>query len=274
MVRGIAVLSIASILVIGEVMSWLNTASQILGIGSAAKDLFGGGNESSWDNQKGAMFFQADLQREFAKHGVRWRVEDAAAAGLHPLAALGMQPVQGGGIPVMAEPSSRGRSHSEAAATMAALASAEAQVDKDRAMADYYRSIAEKARREPSVKEFPEQTVKINPVDPIRHVDWVKLEADPVMASSSVFPGTTAGIDHPGMRQFTFPGGFKALLPATQGGGVPEEIDVSMLPIVIGANVNRYGAKWPLDLLEYMVTGGRPEELSEGGKKLRRLFRQ
>ncbi len=32
----------------------------------------------------------ADLQREFAKNGIRWRVQDAKAAGLHPLAALGM----------------------------------------------------------------------------------------------------------------------------------------------------------------------------------------
>lgn len=31
----------------------------------------------------------AALQREFAQHGVRWKVEDAVAAGLHPLAALG-----------------------------------------------------------------------------------------------------------------------------------------------------------------------------------------
>lgn len=29
------------------------------------------------------------MQSEFAKHGVRWRVEDAKAAGLHPLYALG-----------------------------------------------------------------------------------------------------------------------------------------------------------------------------------------
>lgn len=29
------------------------------------------------------------LQREFAQHGIRWRVEDAKAAGLHPLFALG-----------------------------------------------------------------------------------------------------------------------------------------------------------------------------------------
>lgn len=31
----------------------------------------------------------ADLQREFAQHGIRWRVEDAKAAGIHPLYALG-----------------------------------------------------------------------------------------------------------------------------------------------------------------------------------------
>jgi len=31
----------------------------------------------------------ADLQREFAQQGIRWRVEDAKAAGIHPLYALG-----------------------------------------------------------------------------------------------------------------------------------------------------------------------------------------
>lgn len=32
---------------------------------------------------------QEYAQREFAKHGIRWKVADAKAAGLHPLAALG-----------------------------------------------------------------------------------------------------------------------------------------------------------------------------------------
>lgn len=31
------------------------------------------------------------LQREFAQNGIRWKVEDAKAAGIHPLAALGAQ---------------------------------------------------------------------------------------------------------------------------------------------------------------------------------------
>lgn len=38
------------------------------------------------------------LQREFAQNGIRWRVEDAKAAGLHPLAALGAAGASG---PVM-----------------------------------------------------------------------------------------------------------------------------------------------------------------------------
>lgn len=34
------------------------------------------------------------VQREFAQHGIRWKVEDAKAAGIHPLVALGAQPAQ------------------------------------------------------------------------------------------------------------------------------------------------------------------------------------
>lgn len=45
-------------------------------------------------SQKDAAEANAELQREFAQQGVRWRVEDAKAAGIHPLAALGMNPVQ------------------------------------------------------------------------------------------------------------------------------------------------------------------------------------
>lgn len=43
------------------------------------------------------------LQKEFAQNGIRWRVEDAKAAGLHPLAAMGFsgtsyQPVTTSGV--------------------------------------------------------------------------------------------------------------------------------------------------------------------------------
>lgn len=55
---------------------------------SAGASLIGGaiGNRS----RESAGNKNADMQREFAQQGVRWRVADAKAAGLHPLAALGM----------------------------------------------------------------------------------------------------------------------------------------------------------------------------------------
>lgn len=41
--------------------------------------------------QRDANDQNAALQREFAQNGIRWKVADAKAAGLHPLAALGAQ---------------------------------------------------------------------------------------------------------------------------------------------------------------------------------------
>jgi hypothetical protein len=55
-----------------------------------AGDLIGGQQERK---QQTKMFDKnLSMQREFAKHGIRWRVEDAKAAGLHPLVGAGIQP--------------------------------------------------------------------------------------------------------------------------------------------------------------------------------------
>lgn len=54
----------------------------IAGIGGSIVDkIFG--DDSAED--------QAKLQREFAQNGIRWKVEDAKQAGIHPLYALGAQ---------------------------------------------------------------------------------------------------------------------------------------------------------------------------------------
>lgn len=63
------------------------------GLGQAAggaAGLFGGGSSNSgyWQ-QLAIMREQAQLQREFAQNGIQWRVQDAKAAGIHPLYALG-----------------------------------------------------------------------------------------------------------------------------------------------------------------------------------------
>lgn len=62
------------------------TAGALISGGSAIL----GGLTGQSSNKKIARE-NANLQREFAQHGVRWRVEDAKAAGLHPLYALGVQ---------------------------------------------------------------------------------------------------------------------------------------------------------------------------------------
>lgn len=63
---------------------------------SAAANVIGGfaSQNDNQDFQSSMADRNAALQREFAQHGVRWRVADAQAAGIHPLFALGMQPIQ------------------------------------------------------------------------------------------------------------------------------------------------------------------------------------
>lgn len=54
---------------------------------SAGSSLLGGQNAN--DNASAIRAADLQAQREFAQHGIRWKVADAKAAGLHPLAAIG-----------------------------------------------------------------------------------------------------------------------------------------------------------------------------------------
>lgn len=55
----------------------------------AAGSLLGGSMSARVQKQQAEK--DRAMQREFAQQGIRWRVEDAKAAGLHPLYALGAQ---------------------------------------------------------------------------------------------------------------------------------------------------------------------------------------
>lgn len=60
------------------------------GIGSIASGLLGSkATKKAADTSLEQTRESLEAQKEFAQHGVRWRVEDAKAAGLHPLFALG-----------------------------------------------------------------------------------------------------------------------------------------------------------------------------------------
>lgn len=66
---------------------------------SAGAGLLGGAinrqTSTGRDDAAEAFNWNAQLQREFAQNGIRWRVEDAKAAGVHPLFALGAQVTPG-----------------------------------------------------------------------------------------------------------------------------------------------------------------------------------
>lgn len=60
----------------------------LIGAGiSAIANLFGGSQAQKSQEKMAAQ--NIALQKEFAQSGIRWKVADAKAAGLHPLAALG-----------------------------------------------------------------------------------------------------------------------------------------------------------------------------------------
>lgn len=58
-------------------------------IGGGLSGMIGANEASKKQAEINAM--NIALQREFAQHGIRWKVEDAKAAGIHPLVALGAQ---------------------------------------------------------------------------------------------------------------------------------------------------------------------------------------
>lgn len=118
------------------------------------------------------------MQEDFAKQGVRWRVADAEAAGLHPLAALGVMPTGSSPVSVMGSggagysggpSSSRGgnmyRALSAAGQNISRAmlagqsaderALAQAQLDKLRSETDYMTAMAAESRKRASMPGNP-----------------------------------------------------------------------------------------------------------------------
>lgn len=127
-------------------------------------------------NNRSTVADQATLQREFAQHGIRWKVADAKAAGLHPLYAIG---AQGASYSPTTITDSMGPAVAEAAQQIGSGIHAEAnrrtrarelhqqrqlqreeiilgqqrlrsQIHVDTAQANYYNAMAAQALRQPS----------------------------------------------------------------------------------------------------------------------------
>lgn len=224
-----------------------------------------------------------DLQREFAQNGVRWRVEDAKAAGLHPLFALtGNLSQASGSSPLPIGETSMGpalaaagqdvgrairaqQTPEERMRTALELELLKANISESDARRQELLSRAARNGQDRTANGMP-GTVTVNPVDPNRSVagvplppDLVKVAPDEVASKSSIHPAQTAG-DHASLRLFTMENGDKVLLPASGNGGIPDEIDITMIPDIIGANIRRFGAGKAVLGALYRWFGGKYDE--------------
>lgn len=231
-----------------------------------------------------------EAQYDFAQHGVQWKVEDAQRAGVHPVYALGastssFSPVTSGSSDMMASAGAQigqGLRQSRLDRVQQELASA--QIAKDHAQAMMYANEAARIKQAMNSGGTGGYTappdVLIGAYDNSRnrieshplYQDAVKLEPDPMMSRDSRFPGQTAGRGHPSMREFTMANGDKVLLPATGQGGIPEEIDVTLIPDIIGANIRRYGGMQTIVGALFRWFGYSLPELQAKGEAIRREF--
>lgn len=220
------------------------------------------------------------LQREFAQMGIRWRVEDAKAAGLHPMYAL-----TGGGAafapnPVVMPGSGQsvpsGGGSSYGSALQGALAAFFAsQEKKDAVIAQAVNSVAQVAQSF-AISSVPAPSdyrwdvegsggPMHSPVNLSNLVDVQSYTPAPVLSrrseESSLTPGTG-----PAFSEHQIAPGFAMALPSSSSGGTSEALESvseswQLMHAVIEKNVALYGEGWldqasryfPVSSLAYRV---------------------
>lgn len=228
---------------------------------------------------------QMQMQKDFAKHGVRWRVEDAKAAGIHPLAALGMQGMSPS--PVFAA-DSLGPAISEAGQNLGRAVSAQqtpverqmqelglrllqSQIGETDARRELALSEAERNRREPATT-FPVDdwwSANFGAAAPsevtsesVRPAGIVKPVAPDVVAHSVIptaDPSLMAG-DTPMWRSFRITPDVSIVLPGGVSGDAAEVLESLaespvMSMMVYQENVRRFGKDWTDRMFERYVPG-------------------
>lgn len=205
-----------------------------------------------------------NLQREFAQHGIRWKVADAQAAGLHPLFALGGNTATytPNPIPVNNSHADLGQNlgravqaagtPSERELQQAQLDHLQAQTEKEHAMSAYYASEAARTRQ---------QAGQTSPLpldqfgDPI--AGQVVAKPDEVVSARVGNLSQTAANSHPALTNFAFSrDGDRPVdvlapsqLAAESFEGLGEIGKSLLIPGTIATNVRRYGWRWISDVL-------------------------
>ena len=215
-------------------------------LGISGGDLFSGGlgllggilSNSSREDANAANIANAqalnrmnyEQQKEFAQHGIRWKVEDAKAAGLHPLHALGgstasyspsmaiadVQPTSAASSAIGGFLANSGQQNSRSALSdeqkleqQLRIAELSSRVKKDDAIAAYYASLAGTERQKQMWGSIPSGTG--SPM-----IGNVQYKPDEVISAKRENPSITAG-DHPSMASYNV-GGTTVQLPYSSEG--------------------------------------------------------
>lgn len=205
------------------------------------------------------------FQKEFAQHGVRWRVEDAKAAGVHPMYALGASGAAFAPNPIVLDGGGGSRHYGEAFGKglqqiIAALF--QANQAKDLALSQAVGSNAALASTvAQSSTPFPRdygdlgdefditrwQRVGAVPMNLQNAIDSQQLKPDERVSSRSGFPGVSAATGRPEAMEVEIPGGLRMLLPhASNPAEAHEALGESPLEHLrwLQINSDHYGPGW------------------------------
>lgn len=259
-------------------------AEQLAGpLVGGALDLFGGFLSNEY--QKGLLERQQNFQRELAQNSIRYRVEDAQRAGIHPLYALGAPamtsfPMQlddhvGPALGQMGQNLGQavnrmldGPARERIALEHKLL---ESQIGESDARKDLYLSEAARNRQQPAAPMpglgiVPEGKVSVGPVEiegqnpDVRGQGYVERKPMEETSAKLGHPDTVAG-EHPGYQEVMYRG-MPMLLPVLQGESAEEILSEMSMPTFVGLialNAKTYGGNWARDFvrLRYMGEGSK-----------------
>lgn len=244
----------------------------------AGTSIFGGLLGSS--TQEKLTQRQLDLQREFAQHGIQWRVEDAKRAGIHPAAALGAFPTSAQPI-IMEDPlgksiASAGQDISQAVDRTLNESQKEtmrlnqelmkAQIRETDARAGAISSDMMRKNQEPS-PGFPmvmggdgQPVTGLEGQAPIfpRTEGFYKLDIPTRFNTNPGKPEQETGMS-PAFEPVRFNSKFMMWMPSGRGQESPHEIWENLSPIekwsTIMYNVQTQGPSWVTKLKSMLLTG-------------------
>jgi len=243
-------------------MAWPIAAAAIAG------SLIGARSQSRANEQN------TELQREFAQNGIRWKVEDAKAAGLHPLFALGgsgatytpaVQPVFNGAE--LGQNLSRAaqafQTQDEQALKDLQIRQVQASIGKDEAQAAYWRSEAARNAGQlapaPVAESFPVSLPGVALVPNSREsmVSTAQISELPplVPAKGESYLVNPEGPGAKGWKRYAMPDGVEVILP--DASNLAEAVESLENPInqrlVLYYNTRHYGRAQAERLLNSLV---------------------